>query len=85
VIVTPGVALSREVGRAGAGLVTHATEDAVAAAITWAADHPATLVEMGERAWQLARRELSWETTCTRLDELYAELAAPTRPEARRA
>ena len=85
VIVTPGVALSREVGRAGAGLVTHATEDAVAAAITWAADHPATLVEMGERAWQLARRELSWETTCTRLHELYAELATRTRPEARRA
>lgn len=76
VIVTPGVALSREVARAGAGLVTEATDEAVASAIMWAREHPAALREMGDRAWQLARRELSWDTTCERLAALYDELAA---------
>lgn len=85
VIVTPGVALSREVSRAGAGLVTDATEDGVADAIAWAAEHPATLVEMGDRAWQLAKRELSWETTCTRLGQLYDELAIRPRRKVRHA
>ena len=85
VIVTPGVALSREVSRAGAGLVTDATEDAVADAIAWAAEHPATLVEMGDRAWQLAKRDLSWETTCTRLGQLYEELSVRPRRKVRRA
>jgi len=76
VIVTPGVALSREVARAGAGLVTEATDEAVASAIVWVREHPAALREMGDRAWQLARRELSWDTTCERLAALYDELAA---------
>lgn len=83
VIVTPGVALSLDVSSAGAGLVTEATEEALAAAIVWAADHPAALVEMGDRAWQLARRELSWETTCSRLATLYGELATARRREGR--
>jgi glycosyltransferase involved in cell wall biosynthesis len=85
VIVTPGVALSREVSRAGAGLVTDATEDAIGVAIAWAVEHPATLVEMGDRAWQLAKRDLSWETTCTRLGQLYEELAVRPRRKVRHA
>ena len=76
VIVTPGVALAPNVVAAGAGLVADATEDAVGATIAWAADHPAALVEMGQRAWRLARADLSWETTCARLADLYGELAA---------
>ena len=84
-IVTPGVALSRDVATAGAGLVTEATETALAAAITWAAEHPAALLEMGDRAWQLARRSLSWETTCAHLACLYDELAAGRHHEGRRA
>ena len=80
VIVTPGVALASQVAQAGAGLVTAATEDALAAAIAWAAVHPGALVEMGDRAWWLARNELSWATSCERLEALYAELAlAPLR------
>ena len=75
VIVTPGVALAPNVAAAGAGLVAEATDDGVAATLAWAADHPATLVEMGQRAWRLARTDLSWETTCARLGDLYAELA----------
>ena len=85
VIVTPGVALWRDIDRAGAGIVTNATEDAVADAISWAVEHPATLVEMGERAWQLAHRDLSWDRTCERLVALYAELTAAPRREGRRA
>jgi glycosyltransferase involved in cell wall biosynthesis len=84
-IVTPGVALSRDVATAGAGLVTEATATALAAAITWAAEHPAALLEMGDRAWQLARRSLSWETTCAHLAWLYDELAAGRHHEGRRA
>jgi len=80
VIVTPGVALASQVAQAGAGLVTDATEDALAAAIVWAAAHPGALVEMGDRAWWLARHELSWAASCERLEALYAELAlAPLR------
>ena len=83
VIVTPGVALSLDVSSAGAGLVTEATDEALAAAIVWASDHPAALVEMGDRAWQLARRELSWETTCGRLAALYEDLAPARSVEGR--
>jgi len=85
VILTPGVALASQVAAAGAGLVTEATEDAVAAAIAWAAEHPGALVEMGDRAWWLARRELSWATSCSRLEALYAELTAVPRRAGRRA
>lgn len=84
-IVTPNVALSREIQAAGAGVVTEATITAVASAIAWAAEHPAALLEMGDRAWQLARSELSWERTCHRLATLYAELAIAGRREGRRA
>jgi glycosyltransferase involved in cell wall biosynthesis len=83
-IVSPGVALSSDVGAAGAGLVTDATESALASAIAWTAEHPAALVEMGDRAWQLAHRSLSWDTTCVRLASLYEELALTGR-ESRRA
>jgi glycosyltransferase involved in cell wall biosynthesis len=79
VIVTPGVALAPNVTAAGAGLVADATDDAVASAIAWAADHPAALVEMGQRAWRLARTDLSWETTCARLAGLYTEVATARR------
>jgi glycosyltransferase involved in cell wall biosynthesis len=79
VIVTPGVALAPNVTAAGAGLVADATDDAVASAIAWAADHPAALVEMGQRAWRLARTDLSWETTCARLAGLYTGLATARR------
>jgi glycosyltransferase involved in cell wall biosynthesis len=79
VIVTPGVALSTQVEDAGAGLVTEPRVGALAAAIVWAAEHPAALAEMGERGWQLAQRALSWTTTCRRLGELYAELARGRR------
>ncbi len=84
-IVTPNVALSREIHAAGAGVVADATETAIASAIAWAAEHPAALLEMGDRAWQLARTELSWETTCVRLSALYDELAVGNRREGRRA
>jgi glycosyltransferase involved in cell wall biosynthesis len=76
VIVTPGVALATNVADAGAGLVVNATEDAVASALRWAAENPAALVEMGERARWLARRDFSWDTSCARLVDLYEELAA---------
>jgi glycosyltransferase involved in cell wall biosynthesis len=82
-IVTPNVALSRDIHAAGAGVVTEATESAIAAAIAWAAEHPAALLEMGDRAWQLARRDLSWDTTCVRLAALYNELAVGRRREGR--
>jgi glycosyltransferase involved in cell wall biosynthesis len=85
VIVTPGVALSREVERAGAGLVTDARDDALASAIVWAAEQRLVLPEMGDRAWQLARQSLSWDATCTRLARLYDELAGMPRHEGRRA
>jgi len=79
VIVTPGVALSSRVASAGAGLVIAPDARALAGAIAWAADNPGALIEMGERAWRLARRELSWERSCAMLSELYDELAAPRR------
>jgi glycosyltransferase involved in cell wall biosynthesis len=74
-IVTTNVALARDVHAAGAGVVTEPTETALASAFVWAAEHPAALLEMGDRAWQHASRELSWETTCVRLAALYDELA----------
>ena len=40
-------------------------------------------VEMGQRAWRLARTDLSWETTCARLAELYAELATSRKRQGR--
>jgi glycosyltransferase involved in cell wall biosynthesis len=76
VIVTPGVALAANVADAGAGLVVNATDDGVASGLRWAAENPAALVEMGERAWWLARRDFSWDTSCARLADLYAELAS---------
>jgi glycosyltransferase involved in cell wall biosynthesis len=85
VIVTPGVALAPDIAAAGAGLVTEATTDGIAAAIGWAAEHPGALVEMGERAWWLARRELSWATSCQRLELLYRELTSASVREGRRA
>ena len=86
VIVTPGVALAPNVTAAGAGVVAEATEESVRSAVAWAADHPAALVEMGQRAWRLARQDLSWHTTCARLAALYDELAAaPLRREGRQA
>ena len=85
VILTPGVALASQVASAGAGLVTDLTEDAIARAVAWAAEHPGALREMGERAWWLARRELSWATSCARLEALYAELTAERVPQGRRA
>jgi glycosyltransferase involved in cell wall biosynthesis len=81
VIVTSGVALSTDVAAAGAGLVTEPEETALAAAIAWAADHPAALSEMSERAWQLARRDFSWDRSCGLLLDLYEELATPARRE----
>ena len=85
VIVTPGVALSVEVEAAGAGLVADATEESLSSAIAWAAEHPAALVEMGERGWWLAKRQLSWATTCTRVEALYTELTSRPRRVGRRA
>jgi len=84
-IVTPGVALAEQVAGSGAGLVADATEAAVAGAMEWAVEHPGALVEMGERAWWLARRELSWSASCERLESLYRELTAAPVPERRRA
>jgi glycosyltransferase involved in cell wall biosynthesis len=83
-IVTPGVALAPNVAGAGAGLVCQPNEGAVASAIAWAADHPGALIEMGERARWLARRELSWDTSCARLERLYGELASDVRRGVRR-
>jgi glycosyltransferase involved in cell wall biosynthesis len=85
VIVTPGVALAPNVEAAGAGLVVEATEESLAAAVAWACEHPAALVEMGERGWWLAKRELSWATTCTRVESLYTELTSRPRRVGRRA
>ena len=85
VIVTPGVALARDVSTAGTGLVAEATDEAIASAIVWAADHPAALVEMGERAWQFASQQLSWTATCERLARLYDELASAPPREGKRA
>lgn len=82
-IISPGVALSSDVDAAGAGLITDATESALASAIAWTAEHPAALVEMGDRAWQLAHRSLSWETTCARLASLYDALAVGRQREGR--
>jgi glycosyltransferase involved in cell wall biosynthesis len=82
-IVSPGVALSRDIGDAGAGIVSEPTDGALASAITWAAEHPAALVEMGDRACQLAHRSLSWEMTCSRLASLYDELVLERRREGR--
>ena len=59
-IVTTNVALARDVHAVGAGLVTEPTETGLASALRWAAEHPAALLEMGDRAWQHAYRELSW-------------------------
>jgi glycosyltransferase involved in cell wall biosynthesis len=85
VIVTPGVALAPNVAAAGAGLVVEPTVDSLARAIAWAADHPGALVEMGERAWWLARRDLSWEASCEKLEGLYRELSGHGWREDRRA
>ena len=86
VILTQNVALARDVHAAGAGVVTEPTESALASALVWASDHPAALVEMGDRAWQHASRELSWDTACLRLAALYDELTADHgRREGRRA
>jgi glycosyltransferase involved in cell wall biosynthesis len=85
VIVTPGVALAPNVSLAGAGLVVDANEGALGDVIAWAADHPAVLFEMGERAWWLAFRDLSWDTSCARLERLYETLATGPSREARRA
>jgi glycosyltransferase involved in cell wall biosynthesis len=85
VIVTPGVALAPNVAAAGAGLVVEPTVDSLARAIAWAADHPGALVEMGERAWWLARRDLSWEASCEKLEGLYRELSGHGWREGRRA
>lgn len=85
-IVTQNVALARDVRAAGAGVVTEPTESALASALVWAAEHPAALLEMGDRAWQHAFRALSWDTTCARLAALYDELVAGhCRLEGRRA
>ena len=75
VIVTPGVALAPNVVTAGAGLVVEPTVESLARALAWAGEHPGALVEMGERAWWLARRDLSWAATCESLESLYSELA----------
>ena len=75
VIVSPGVALSDLVADAGAGVVVEPNDHALATTLAWAASHPASLVEMGERAWHLARRSLSWDASCARLVDLYTELA----------
>ena len=85
VIVTPGVALAPNVSEAGAGLVVEPRVESLAEAIAWAAEHPGALAEMGERAWWLARRDLSWTATCEQLEALYSELAAPQWREGRRA
>ncbi|HUQ80917.1 MAG TPA: glycosyltransferase [Gemmatimonadaceae bacterium] len=85
VIVTPGVALAPDVEAAGAGLVTDATEEALASAIGWATEHPGALVEMGERGWWLAKRELSWATTCMRVEALYTGLTSHPRRVGRHA
>ena len=76
VIVSPGVALAEVVADAGAGVVVEANDHALATTLTWAASHPASLIEMGERAWHLARRSLSWDASCARLVDLYTEIAA---------
>ncbi len=84
--MTQNVALARDVRAAGAGVVTEPTESALASALVWASEHPAALLEMGDRAWQHAFRALSWDTTCVRLAALYDELVAGRRRlEGRRA
>jgi glycosyltransferase involved in cell wall biosynthesis len=85
VIVTPGVALAPNVAAAGAGVVVEPTVESIAQAIGWATEHPGALIEMGERAWWLARRDLSWDASCEKLESLYAELTTPHRREGRRA
>ncbi|MDF2773161.1 MAG: hypothetical protein K0S86_2656 [Geminicoccaceae bacterium] len=75
VIVSPGVALAEVVADAGAGVVVEPNDHALATTLAWAAGHPASLIEMGERAWHLARRSLSWDASCGRLVDLYTEIA----------
>jgi len=79
VIVTPGVALAPMVAAADAGIVIDANVPALASALTWASAHSDVLPQMGERAWELARRELSWDASCSRLIALYSEVGALAR------
>ena len=81
VIVTPGVALGPMVAAANAGIVVDANVGGVASGLMWAAAHATTLPQVGEQGWNLARRELSWDASCSRLVALYAEVTARPRRE----
>lgn len=83
-VVTPGVQCAPFVERARAGQIVPRDPAALAAALAFLLEMPASdRRAMGDRGRQFVARELTWGQTATRLAELYQELvrsrcAAPT-------
>lgn len=77
VVVTPGVALSREVARVGAGLVVAKNEEAVADAILKILEDPKAARKMGERGKAFVLGLLA-PAIAERFKEEYAKLISRT-------
>jgi glycosyltransferase involved in cell wall biosynthesis len=78
VLVTEGVQANEHVTRAGAGLVTPPTVEAVGTGLNQLLSDPATRSEMGSRGRTYASEHFNWDRIAGRLVELYRMLARGT-------
>ena len=78
VLVTEGVQANEHVTRAGAGLVTPPTVEAVGTGLNQLLADPATRSEMGSRGRTYASEHFNWDRIAGRLVELYRMLARGT-------
>jgi glycosyltransferase involved in cell wall biosynthesis len=74
VVVTPGVALHREIADSRAGLVVPLDADAVGAAICRLVEDRHTAASMGAEGRQLVRSRFSWDRVAIELEFMYDQV-----------
>lgn len=74
VIVSPHVALHREVAEGGAGLVVARDSSTVARAVVELLEDPARARRMGARGRELANTTYTWDAVAEKLERLYSRI-----------
>jgi glycosyltransferase involved in cell wall biosynthesis len=74
VVITPEVGLSSLVSQTGSGVVSDGTPRAFAQAVCSLLKDPSLRRQMSERGRRTARRDLSWPSAASRMEDRYLEI-----------
>jgi glycosyltransferase involved in cell wall biosynthesis len=76
VVVTPEVGLSSLVSQTGSGVVSDGSPRAFAQAVCSLLKNPSLRHQMSERGRRTARRDLSWQSAASRMEDTYLEICS---------